>query len=250
METITFDLFVSGLRDVESTQYRLLAYLRRIRDAFARNVIYPHLAELVGLHNTLAGVVGKISHFRDSTPGRLSGVDLKAHRLVYEKSDLGLEQLDELERLIEWALPRIRAAIEEGRAIYEFVDENVILERVGIVPSYVEEGYLLVPDRRSAEMHVVRYQMSIFTGADERFRTLKTTHVSSFEAGAVAPGPAEIKRRLSKVHPELPNPSTFLLVTELDFPFKETVLPVAKRKLIHDLSAGAGWNADDGSGET
>jgi hypothetical protein len=236
MESVSFDLFVSGLKDVESTRYRLLAYLQGIRDAFSRNVIYPHLSDLVSLHNTLAGVAGKLAEVRESTPGRLAGVDLTAHRLIYEKSDLGLEQLDDLEGLIEWALPRIRTAIEEGRAIFEFVDENVSLEQVGIVPSYVEEGYLLVPDHADSRIHVVRYRMSIFSGAEERFRTLRTTHVSSIEAGLITPSPAEIKLRLTVEHEDLPNPSTFFLVTELDFPFKETVLPVAKRKLIQNLS--------------
>lgn len=240
MEPLSFELFVSGLRDVESTQYRVLAYLQRIRDAFARNVIYPHLGDLVTLHNTLAGVAGKLSEARDALPGRLTGVDLGAHRLIYEKSDLGLEQLDDLEALIEWSLPRIRAAIDEGRAIFEFVDENVSLEQVGIVPSYVEEGYLLVPDRNESRIHVVRYKMSIFSGAEERFRTLRTTHVSSIEAGHVSPSPAEIKRRLAEDHKDLPNPLTFLLITDLDFPFRETVLPVAKRKLLHNLYAAGG----------
>ena len=237
MESVSFDLFVSGLKDVESTQYRLQAYLQGIREAFARNVIYPHLSDLVTLHNTLAGVAGKLADVRDSAPGRLSGVDLSAHRLIYEKSDLGLEQLDDLEQLIEWALPRIRETIEEGRAIYEFVDENVTLEQVGIVPSYIEEGYLLVPDRADSRIHVVRYRISIFSGAQERFRTLRTTHVSSIDAGIISPSPAEIKMKLTEENADLPNPSTFFLVTDLDFPFRETVLPVAKRKLIQNLYA-------------
>lgn len=236
MESVTFDLFVTGLRDPESMQYRLLAYLKRIREAFARNLIYPHLGDLVTLHNTLSGLSGKLDEARSSLPGKLTGVDLKAHRLIYEKSDLGLDQLDDLEALIEWALPRIRTAIEEGRAIYEFVDENVHLEQVGIVPSYVEEGYLLVPDRSASQIHVVRYRMSIFAGAEERFRTLRTTHITSIESGAVLPSPAAIKQQLATEHSDLPNPSTYFLVTELDFPFRETVLPVAKRKLIHSLS--------------
>jgi len=236
MEGISFDIFLSGIRDAESTQYRLLAYLQRIRDAYSRNVIYPHLAELVDLHATLGGVAGRLAEARDAIPGRLSGVDLNAHRLIYEKSDLGFDELDDLEALVQWALPRIRDTIEEGRAIFEFVDENVRLEHVGIVPSYVEEGFLLVPDRSARRIHVVRYQLSIFSGADERFRTLKTTHLRSIEAGGILPNPAEIKRDLAVEFRELPNPSTFLLATELDFPFRETVLPVAKRKLLKNLT--------------
>jgi hypothetical protein len=36
-------------------------------------------------------------------------------------------------------------------------------------------------------------------------------------------------------HRELPNPATYLCQTELDFPFQETILPVAKRKLLRRL---------------
>lgn len=238
MEGVTFDIFLTGLRDVESTQYRILAYLQGIRDAFTRNAIYPHLGELVALHKTLDGVTGRLADAREALPGRLTGVDLTAHRLIYEKVDLGLEQLDDLETLIQWALPRIREAIDEGTAIFEFVDENLKLEHVGIVPSYVEEGYLLVPDRGAHQIHVVRYRMSIFTGADERFRTLRTTHVKSIDFGRIQPSPISIKRELIASHREEVNPSTYFLATELDFPYRETVLPVAKRKLIQNL---VGW---------
>jgi hypothetical protein len=238
MEGVTFDIFLTGLRDVEATQYRILAYLQGIRDAFSKNAIYPHLGELVELHKTLDGVAGRLADAKDALPGRLTGVDLKAHRLIYEKSDLGIEQLDDLEALIQWVLPQIREAIEEGKAIFEFVDENLTLEHVGIVPSYVEEGYLLVPDRGARQIHVVRYRMSIFTGADERFRTLRTSHVKSIDFGYVQPSPIMIKQELVASHTDEPNPSTYFLTTELDFPFRETVLPVAKRKLIQNLSSG------------
>ena len=33
----------------------------------------------------------------------------------------------------------------------------------------------------------------------------------------------------------MPNPATFLMDTELDFPFDTTILPVAKRKLMRHL---------------
>ena len=43
-------------------------------------------------------------------------------------------------RLLEWALPHVEDTLNEGKAVYEFVDEQLEVETVGIVPSYLKEG--------------------------------------------------------------------------------------------------------------
>jgi hypothetical protein len=240
MNGMTFEVLLGGLHDVEAAQYRFLGHLQEVREAFSRNVIYPYLGELIALHKTLESVIGKFDELRCAAPGRLVGVDLEAHRLIYERTDMGVDRLDDLEQLLVWAVPHVRAAIEEGRTIFEFVDENLRLEEVGIIPSYVEEGYLMIPDRAESRLHIVRYRLSIFSGADERYRTLRTTHVKTIPQGLVASSPTVIKMDLMSENKELPNPATFLLETDLDFPYKETVLPVAKRKLMHKLTFAAG----------
>jgi hypothetical protein len=134
-----------------------------------------------------------------------------------------------------WALPKIKAAIEEGQTIYNFVEKHVALEEVGLVPSYVDEGYLLVPEPKTSRLHVVRYEVSIFTSAEQKFRNLKTETVKSYDVNAIDASPWHVKQHLMKELRDLPNPATYTFTSELDYPYDETLLPIAKRKLLRRL---------------
>lgn len=235
MSTLRFELFLEAGQDYESTQYRILSGLQEVRRDFSNNIIYPHLGELVSLHQSLQQMAQRLSAFKEVLPRRIKSIDLEAGEIAYERVGVGDGQVNFMEDLITWALPNIQAAIEEGRAIFEFVEESLHLEEVGIVPSFVEEGYLLVPDFRSRELHILRYDLSIFTQAEERFRTLRTTHVKSVPVGDVIPSPQSIKLDILGHDRSLPNPATYFFDTELDFPFEQTMLPVAKRKLMRHL---------------
>lgn len=227
---LSLSLFTSA-RDLEAAQYRVLAGLREIRSAFARNQVYPHLGDLVRLHAALREIAERTETLREHQPRALKGLDLEEGRLVYEEPEEPLL----FEALIRWALPLLVETIEEGRAIYEFVEEHTQVEAVGIVPSYQDEGYLFVPDRaaRPSRLRVLRYAVSIFTAQTERYRSLRTAPLEDAPAEV---SPLDLKRFLITRHPDLPNPATYRLALDLDFPVEETVLPVAKRKLLQYLT--------------
>lgn len=229
-------MFVKADQDFESAQYRVLGGLREMREAFTSNIIYPYLGSLIELHGTLNAVLENLDQLRSAVPKRATGIDLFQKALIYENEQLGSRELAFVEELIGWALPHIREAIEEGRTIFEFVDEHLHLEEVGIVPSYVQEGYFIVPDSYGNRLHILQYSLSIFTKSEERYRTLRTTTVKSVDQWSIARSPNAIKLELLQENRELPNPATFMVEAALEFPYEDTVLPVAKRKLLRHLS--------------
>ncbi|GIV62196.1 hypothetical protein GQ464_016625 [Rhodocaloribacter litoris] len=235
MTGLSLEQFLSAGSDFEQAQYRILGQLKRIRQAFSRNIIYPYLGDLIHLYQTLQTVQGRLDDLRQALPGEIKGIDLETRRLIYERPDAERGHLALVEDLITWALPLIQDAIEEGRTIFEFVEENLHLEEVGLVPSYVEEGYVIVPDRPARRLHILQYNLSIFTQADERYRSLRTTHVKTIDLAGIEPAPQGIKLALLAERPDLPNPATFFVESTLDFPYEPTLLPVAKRKLIRHL---------------
>jgi len=235
MDALGLDFFLKAGNDLESAQYQFLGGLKHVRDAFKQNVIYPHLGQLIGLHHSLVTLIEKVDDVRDSVPGVVRDLDLENKTIIYEKQELDDDQFTRLDDLMRWALPLIQEAIEEGRTIFEFVEENMTLEEVGIVPSYVREGYLLIPDRSESMLHVLRYELTIFSGNEERYQSLKTTQIKSVRRGAVEVSPSSIKLDLVSENRALPNPATYHFVTDLEFPFNETLLPVAKRKLMRYL---------------
>lgn len=236
MGKLQLDVFLAAGHDFEQAQYRVLAGLKHTRRAFSQNVIYPHLREMIELHNTLNTIDQRLEDVENAMPGEVRAIDLGAKTIVYEKPGMGPEELEDLRELVRWALPHVQSTIEEGRAVFEFVDENLHLEEVGIVPSYLQEGYLILPVRERKQMHVLRYSLSIFSKAGERYRSLRTSQVKSMPQGAVYPSPQAVKLDLVAEHKELPNPATYFFATKLDFPFEATMLPVAKRKLMRYLS--------------
>jgi hypothetical protein len=122
--------------------------------------------------------------------------------------------------------------LEEGTGLYDFVENHINIEEVGIVPSYREEGYWFVPDPKGSVVHLLRYEISLFSDSKEKFRSLKTTEVDAIEEGAVRLPPETLKLDLIRKYRDLPNPATYVSEIDIDFPFAETLLPVAKRKFM------------------
>ncbi len=232
--------FLSGAADLERAQYEILAALQETHREFSRNVIYPYLSDLIHLFEQLQHILRGLEGIRNAAPGEVRQVDWEACRIIYERPAFDADRIAAVEELIRWALPHIQHAIEEGRTIFEFVEEHLHMEPVGIVPSYQEEGYLIVPDQRGGLLHVLQYQLSVVSGGSERYRTLRTVHLKQIPIRGVYPAPQRIKLDLIAERRELPNPATYFFATDLDFPFAQTVLPVAKRKLMRYLFTRVG----------
>ncbi len=240
MAILHLDHFMGAINDMESAQYRILDALKQTRSAFKQNIIYPHLGALVQLYGALKQIAGGIEDVQQGMPRRVREIDFENRQLVYDIPGLEEDQIEQVRELIGWAMPHIQEAIEEGRTIFEFVEDHLHLGEVGIVPSYVEEGYLIVPDRRSDALYILQYTLSLFTDVQERYRSLKTTHVKTLTQRTIHRSPHSIKLELMEENRALPNPATYLCNIELDIPFEETLLPVAKRKLMRHLYTQGG----------
>ncbi len=235
MNSIRLELFITPPSDRERREFLILEELRRLRAGFSQNRIYPSLAELIELRTTLKTIARRADEIRLLLPKRIRGIDLKQKTIDYEELHLEGDDLRSVVEMIAWTVPHLESLIDEGRTIVDFVADHIRVEEVGILPAYLEEGYLMVPELRTSDLHVLRYEISIFTGSGERYRNLKTVEVRTIPFTAVTATPAHIKSELIAAHRELPNPATYFFDTELDFPYVETILPIAKRKLLRQI---------------
>ena len=235
MEKLTLDTFVGGDQDREKKQYLVLHGLKQYREEFSHNRLYPSLAELIRLYEMLKGLVQEKSDFDSLLPQRIKEVDIENRRVVFESNGEEDPALHRALALIDWALPLIKDAIDEGVNIYNFVDEHIVIEEVGLLPVHKEAGYWFVPDVKGARLHLLRFEVTLFSSASERFPTLKTRLIESIEQVLIRKSPEIIKLGLIEKYHDLPNPATYMCDTDLDFPFAETFLPVAKRKLMGRL---------------
>lgn len=235
MEKLNLQSFIGAGPDTESNQYRVLNNLKPYYHEFSHNRLYPALSELIDLVKTLDALVDTHTNLRSQMPHRVKRVDLNNKRIVYEPSSLPVTALEGIIELIVWALPHIKEAIEEGMRMYDFVEANLGIEEVGLLPMYKDEGYYFIPDNKTSLLHLLRYETSWLTSETEKFRTLRTRMLDSIKQTVVCRSLQSIKLDLIELHQDLPNPATFVCETELDFPYTETILPIAKRKLLARL---------------
>ena len=244
MDPLSLNMFTSAVEDVEKTQYKVLAGLQDAHSAFDEQRVYPHLGRLVKLHGALMTVLDRTEDFRTPDTGRIADINWEDKTLTYEWPELDGHEMEDVEDLIRWALPHIRNAIEEGKAVYEHVEDSLELEMVGIMPSYLQEGYLMVPHRDEEELHVLRYTLSLIESKGETHRALKTAHCKTVPEEEVDANPSTIKLQLIEERRDLPNPATYVSKIDRDIPYQETLLPVVKRRLVRRLSAETGGGED------
>ncbi len=235
LPALSISTFIGAVHDSERTRFEVLNGLKTIRTNFHHNRIFPDLSTLIELFGSLQSITQSADNLRAKAHRSIKDLNLKERKVIYEETPINDDDFEQIQELILWSLPLIQDAIEEGKTMFEFVEENLSLEVVGILPTYLEEGYMVVPDNASSALHVIRYEVSIFTSAEERYRSLKTSFVKSLRQSAIVQPIQSIKLELVQEYPTLPNPATYAFATDLEFPFHETILPVAKRRLLRHL---------------
>ncbi|MBX2818288.1 MAG: hypothetical protein KTR29_01365 [Rhodothermaceae bacterium] len=235
MTELGINHFLAAVQDLESAQYRVLHSLQQAKHAFSQNIIYPHLSSLVQLHHSLQDILKGMIGVEKGLPRRVKDIDTEKQELLYEYESLCDDEVAQVKELVNWAMPHIQSAIEEGKTIFEFVDNNIHIGEVGIIPSYVEEGYLILPNQEENNLYILKYDISLFTDVAERYRSLRTNHIKTLPMSTIRRSPHAIKLELIEEHRELPNPATYVCDIGLEFPFEQTVLPIAKRKLMRHL---------------
>lgn len=237
MDTLDLRTFIKAADDEELSKYEVLSILSKYTRALHKNKLYPALAELISIKNELELLVEQMSLFDPEFVLNLNFADFVDDLSISAPVEYDVDSLIKVSEFINWALPEISSAIDEGKAIFDFVDSEMTLNEVGIMPICKDEGYFFLKDHNHDLMKVYRFEMSLFSTQDNPLRTLKSKLVDLISLKEPeAQSPYEIKRNLVRKHADLPNPSCYYFETDLDFPFVETLLPVAKRKLVRELA--------------
>lgn len=235
MTGLKHDWLTEGMIDYEYKKYILLAYLKDIRERFDSSELYPFLSDLIFHYKNLKRVKDHKEVLYSSFPKSITRADFRKLQFTYERMIADDEVMDQIESIISFALPKIEEAIGLGRELYDLVEENMEMEPVGLTPIYANEGYVLVNEDSKRDVSVFRYQVTVFEQSDEKYRGINTTFVNN-DFRDLGRSYEQIKIDLAKRFWDLPNPATFLVTYKLKFPLPQTILPVAKRLLVRQLS--------------
>lgn len=235
MKTLSETWFADGYIDFELKKYTLLAYLQEISRQFNDNRLYPQLADLIFHYNNLVAFRENKKFLQEQFPKRLSGIQLEKLQVLYEQLVEDDELMQELEAIIHYASSQMQHTITNGTEIYEFVEQKLSINPVGLLPIETTEGYFFLSAGTHHETRVYQYRLSFFEKHQERYRSMKTEFISRYER-SIANTYEWIKIDLIRNRKELPNPAVYAIETELKFPLEETLLPIAKRSLVRYIS--------------
>ncbi len=236
MEKLSKDWFSKGIIDLEYKQYVLLGYLKKCREKFDRTKLYPQFSDLVMHYHNLLQFKEKKKVIYDKFPKNISKIDFAKLKLQFEQEIQDSEVLREVSDLVEYAISEVRNVIEDGKEIYDFVQSQLTLDHVGVIPLYDQEGYLLLNLAKNRNVHVYQYNTTVFESSIEKYRGINFEYVGDWKGG-IGNTYENIKLDLVKTRGDLPNPATFVVHSSHVFPVEATVLPIAKRKLIQKLAA-------------
>ena len=231
MKELKFDWLTEGIIDLEYKKYILLAYLKDVRHNFSLNRLYPYLSDLVFHYRNLLLIRENKKMIFEKFPKSISKADFEKLQVTYKKIIEDDDIMKELGDIIEFSMENFKHLLDEGKDIYEFVEENIEIIPIGLSPLYSREGYLLVQEQKNTEMEVYRYQITLFESAVEKYQGVHTRLIDKIEKSLFFTY-ENIKLMLVKKYHDLPNPATYLLTAKYEFPHTETLLPVAKRLLV------------------
>lgn len=236
MKKLTIDTFISAINDNELSQYYVLGSLQNYYQQLNRNKLYPALSELFDLGKLLGDIVTQKSELQKMFPQQSENNSITESVGVANKETFIESDMDKVFEFINWAYPKIKDALAEGKAIYSFVKQNIKIEEIGILPIYKNEGYFVITNPKQKLVHVYRYEIPFIALDKNSSSALKVSSIKTYHSSDLI-NKSLLKIELVKEFNDLPNPATYSFETELDFPFEETILPIAKRRLIKKLAA-------------
>jgi hypothetical protein len=235
MKTLSETWFAEGYIDFELKKYTLLAYLQKVNECFQENRLYPPLADAIFHYNNLLHFKTNKQYLQQQFPKRLTQTDMQRLQLLYEAMIEDDDVMQELEDILQYSLKTMKQTIEGGTAIYEYVEDKINIAPVGLVPLDCNEGYFLLADGTYTGTKVYHYRLSMFEKHDERYRSIKTSYISGWQR-TMTNTYENIKSELIRNRKDLPNPAVYSIETDLKYPVEETLLPVAKRRLVKFLA--------------
>jgi hypothetical protein len=221
--------------DFEYKKYMLLAWLQNVEQHFKMIQLYPSLGELVSHYRSACGLRDGKLNLESAFPKEIKGIDSEKFRLMTEPVLQNEQIMKDIEKILEFSIPRFENSLKEGTELYEKVEQGINVFPIGISPLYKNEGYVLLRESKS-NTRVYHYQVSIFESAESNWRALRTAFVGN-HSNSFSVTYESIKTDLIHTNEALPNPAVYAAESRKPIPVDETFLPLVKRLLIRQIAA-------------
>lgn len=232
MKQLSTNWLTEGHIDFEYKKYQLLAYFQQVQKRFSADRLYPSMSQLVEHYQSLMRFRSQRNQMATALPKELKGLDFKRLSLEYDTNFEEHVFFRALEQIMDFAIPKFEASLEEGRDRYDTIEDSLKIFPVGLLSIYKDDGFFILnQDRKS---FVFRYEMKSVEIAEEKHKSLSTSYIGNYTMD-YSTTLNSIRKDLIAEYNEYDNPATYVIETNKQVPIKETFLPVAKRSFIKYL---------------
>lgn len=143
--------------------------------------------------------------------------------------------MTEVDAIIDFALPRFQALLTEGQQRWTDILQSLTLAPVGLMPLRPEEGYLLLHATNQSETQVYYFCLTLYSEQEPGGRLVQLRLVDVIQKSLVNTF-ENMKLDLIRRYRDLPNPATYMLESQRDYPVQETLLPIARQLLAQAVA--------------
>jgi len=221
-----------------NNQYTILNKVKEWSNNLHRNRLFPTIEESIQLNLALEDILRDNIESKLWFDNEIRSRKINERFIVYEKAHQIGNQLDKLFTFIDWALELNKQVLEEGRVIKNFVDENLYVKRISTIErNYNGKGYFILPNNQNQFLNIYLYEIILDWSEDNLYQRMSSNLVRSIPFYLIEKSVEEIVIDFINSSKTLYEPVVYIFETDLDFPFKETMFPIAEEKLLKHLSS-------------
>jgi hypothetical protein len=238
MTTLDVKKLTSTASDWETNQYIILSKIRDWLNQLNRNYLFPALEESIQLNLSLEDILYENLECKLWFDNEIRARRINERFTVYEKAHQIGFKLDRMFEFIEWALKLNRQVLEEGEIIKNFIEENLQLRKISTAEkNFHGKGYFALPDNKKELLNVYLYEVAWDWSQEHITQKLQSKLVRSIPQQLVKNPIEQLMTEFISYSQDLFDPVVYIFETELDFPYKETLLPLAEERLLSALSS-------------
>jgi len=224
--------------DWETNQYTILIKVKEWLHNLHKNKLFPSIEESIQLNLSLEDILRDNIESKLWFDNEIRRRKINERIIVYEKAHQIGNQIDKLFNFIDWALQLNRPVLEEGRIIKNFVDENISIKRISTFDrNYNGKGYFTLPDNKSELLNIYLYEILLDWSDENLYQRMSSDLVRSIPYNLIDNSIEDMVIEFINNSQTLYEPVVYIFETDLDFPFKETIFPIAEEKLLKHLSS-------------
>jgi len=218
--------------DWELNQYTFLSKIKDWEANFRKNKLYPSLAESIKLDMKLQEILNENLESKWWLERKFKSKILSSRYVVMEKAQHISSQLNLLLDFVEWALKLNRHVMDEGLIIKEFVGDNIDVVGLNVERNYRGKGYFTLMDYNKSLLNIYLFDIKWEWSESDPEQNIKTQLVRSIPEYFIDKDIPELMDEFVKYSQPLYRPVVYIMKSDIDFPYKETLFPVAIDKLM------------------